>query len=167
MEESNKPKFVDLYVKWNEQGELRENLQVISMLIKSGFTEKHIAKYYQISVENLKQLKKQYFDFAYAFDKDNIDILVQCFKTLIKVSKGYTKKIPRKQFYKNRKGEDKYTLTETDVWYEPDVKSVTYVLEKFFGSQWRNDSEVLKLAEKKIDDKKEQWINGYSDVECR
>ena len=165
MEESNKTKFVDLYLKWNESGQLRDNLQIISMLIKSGFTEKHIAKYYQVSIENLRELKKKYFDFAYAFDKDNIEIMVQTFKTLIKLSQGYSKKIPRKQFYKNRKGEEKATVTETEVWYEPDLKSITYVLEKFYGNHWRNDSEVLKLAEKKIDDKKERWINGNSNDE--
>ena len=64
---------------------------------------------------------------------------------------------------KNRKGEEKATITETEVWYEPDLKSITYVLEKFYGNHWRNDSEVLRLAEKKIDDKKEQWINGNID----
>lgn len=164
MEES-KPKFVDLYVKWNEQGDLKINLQVISMLVKDGLTEKQIARYYQISLENLKELKKKYFDFAYAFDKDNIEIKVQTFKVLLMVSQGYSKKIPRKQFYKNRKGEDKYTLTETEVWYEPDIKSLTYILEKFYGKKWRNDSEVLRIAEKKIDDKKEQWKNGNFDDE--
>lgn len=165
MEESNKTKFVDLYVKWNEQGQLKVNLQVISMLVKSGLTEKQIAKYYHVSTDNIKELKKKYFDFAYAFDKDNIEIMVQTFKTLITLSQGYSKKIPRKQFYKNRKGEEKATITETDVWYEPDLKAITYVLEKFYGTQWRNDSEVLRLAEKKIDDKKEKWINGNSDDE--
>lgn len=116
MEESNKTKFVDLYLKWNEQGQLKINLQVISMLIKSGLTEKQIAKYYHIPTDNLKDLKKKYFDFAYAFDKDNIEIMVQTFKTLITLSQGYTKKIPRKQSYKNRKGKEKATITETYVY---------------------------------------------------
>ncbi len=48
MEESNNLKYVDLYIKWNEQGQLRENLQVVSMPIKNGLTEKQIAKYYHV-----------------------------------------------------------------------------------------------------------------------
>ena len=59
MEESNKTKFVDLYLKWNEQGQLKVNLQVISMLVKSGLTEKQIAKYYHVSIDNIKELKKK------------------------------------------------------------------------------------------------------------
>ncbi|MDE5617325.1 MAG: hypothetical protein K2I36_00535 [Ureaplasma sp.] len=150
----------DLYTKWNEEGQLQENLIIISMLVKSGITERQIAKYYLISFDEIKLLKKKYFDFAYALDKDNICELVECFKTLKQVAHGYSKKIPRKQFYKNRKGEDKATLQEVDAWFEPDVKSVQYILEKFFGPNWRNDSETLKLAEKKIASKKEEWSNG-------
>ena len=163
MEESKK--FIDLYVKWNEEGKLKDNLLVLSMIVKSGCSDKQIARYYGVSLENLKELKKKYPEFAYAFDKDNINLMVENFKTLLTIARGYSKKIPRKQFYKNKKGEDKYTLTETDIWYEPDVKSVTYILEKFFGPQWRYDSELLKLQEKKIDDKKERWKNGNSNDE--
>lgn len=150
----------DLYVLWNQQGTLKDNLIVISMLVKAGITEKQICKFYEITIENFKWLKKKYFDFAYAFDKDNINELVECFKTLRQMAHGYTKKIPRKQYYKNRKGEDKYTLQEVEAWFEPDLKSTTYILEKFFGPKWRNDSEVLKIAERKIESKKEEWTNG-------
>lgn len=152
--------YKDLYVQWNQEGTFKDNLIVISMLVKANITEKQICKFYQISIDNLKWLKKKYFDFAYAFDKDNITELVECFKTLRQVAHGYSKKVPRKQYYKNRKGEDKYTLQEVEAWFEPDLKSTTYILEKLFGANWRNDSEVLKIAERKIETKREEWSNG-------
>lgn len=64
--------YKDLYLAWNQEGTLKDNLIVISMLVKANIAEKQICKFYQISIDNLKWLKKKYFDFAYAFDKDNI-----------------------------------------------------------------------------------------------
>lgn len=32
----------DLYMKWNQEGTLKENLEMISMLVKAGVTESQI-----------------------------------------------------------------------------------------------------------------------------
>ena len=52
MEESKK--FIDLYVKWNEEGKLKDNLLVLSMIVKSGCSDKQIARYYDSYFEHHK-----------------------------------------------------------------------------------------------------------------
>lgn len=150
----------DLFMKWNEEGSVQENLEILTMLVRAGSSDKQIAKFYGLKVKELKALKKKYFEFSYAFEKDNINLMANAFKTLRMKAFGYSRKIPRKIFYKNKRGEDKYTVQETEVYIEPDVKAVQYLLEKFYGPDWRTDSEVLKIQEIRMQEKKEEWLNN-------
>lgn len=154
----------DLYVSWNESGTLKEWLGVISLLVKSGVSDKDIADYFKISVREFKELKKKYKNLDYATSPNNVSEMVECFKTLRNIAYGYTRKVPRKVAYKNKKGQDTYSVSEQEVYYPPNPSSVEYILDKFFGTQWRKDVEQLELQKKKLEAKKEEWTkDGNSD----
>lgn len=87
----------DIYLSWNEHGNLQEMLAVISMLVKSGISEKPIAKALGISVTEYRKLCKEHPDLLKANDPEDIGEMIACFKTLRKIAHGYTQENNQKE----------------------------------------------------------------------
>jgi len=151
----------DLYLAWTESGKFKDNLSTISLMIKSGVTEVQIAKYFEMSVKEYRDLRKKYPDVAYASSPDNIAEMVNCIRDLVKIAHGYYTKSTRKQMYKTKKGEDKYSINEFELYHEPNANVLIYLLDKFYGSKWRDDAISLALQKEKIN-QKEVWDDGSS-----
>lgn len=151
----------DLYLAWTESGKLKDNLAIISLLIKAGVTEAQIAKYLEISLKDYKEMKKAHADVAYANAPDNIWEMTNCIRDLVKIGHGYSTKSFRKQVYKGKKGEDKYSINEFELYHEPNANVLIYILDKFYGPKWRDDAISLELRKEKLD-QKEEWNSGSS-----
>ncbi len=150
----------DIYLSWNEHGNLQEMLAVISMLVKSGISEKPIAKALGISVTEYRKLCKEYPDLLKANDPEDIGEMIACFKTLRKIAHGYTKKTIRKNYYTGKKQEQKYCVEEIETFVDPNPQAVLYILEKFYGSTWSKNAEQIELQKEKMNKNTEVWSNG-------
>lgn len=147
----------DLYRKWQAEGKLQENLDMISMLVLAHATETQICDYLDIKIKDYRELKTNHIDLKQASDPTNIRILAKCLKTLKDVATGYYKTNKRKLVYQNKKGVDKATFEENEVWHEPNPATVFYLMEKLYGSAWATNAEMIDLQKKKIESNKEEW----------
>lgn len=155
----------DIYLSWNEHGNLQEMLAVISMLVKTGVTEKTIASALNITVTEYRKICKEHPDLMRANDPSDITEMIACFKTLRKIAHGYTKKTIRKNYYTGKKQEQKYCIEEIETFVDPDPNAVQYILEKFYGPTWAKNAEQIELQREKMKNT-EVWGNGNQDDGC-
>lgn len=149
----------NMFLQWSEVGTLDEHLMDISMLIMQGRSKKDIAKVYKVTLTEVTFLINQYPDFKKAFDPENNELMVRCFKSLRKLAFGFRDKRTTKDVYKDKKGNDKVHYTEAEVIFPPDRPSLVYLLSKFYGPEWEENAESLKITQKKLE-MVEEWSNA-------
>jgi len=147
----------DLYRKWQAEGKLQENLNTISMLVLAKATEQQICEYLNIKVKDYRELITNHIDLKQANDPTNVRILARCLNSLIDVATGYYKTNKRKLVYQNKRGVDKATFEESEIWHDPNPQTAQYILEKFYGPEWASNSEAIAIQKKKLEANKEEW----------
>ena len=149
----------DKYLEWVEQGKLRQKLNATHILVKCDVKEADIAKYLDITVREYKKLKEKYPEFNKATDPTDPSELVEMVSILQEMAKGYVRTTQRRDYYTNKKGEEKFRKSEVDHFYPGNPIVLIYLLEKFYGTKWAKDFEKLQIARAKLESK-EEWNNG-------
>ena len=78
---------------------------------------------------------------------------------LQEMAKGYVRTTQRRDYYTNKKGEEKFRKSEVDHFYPGNPIVLIYLLEKFYGTKWAKDFEKLQIARTNLESK-EEWNNG-------
>ncbi len=152
----------DKYLLWVEQGNLNKKLNATRILTKVNIKEADIARYLDISVKEFRDLKAKYPEFSKAADPKDVSDLVDMVNTLYEIGKGYYRTTVRREYYSNRKDQNKYKKSESDNYYPGNPVVLIYLLEKMYGSKWAKDYEKIQLAKEKMESK-EEWTDGSTD----
>ena len=148
----------DKYLEWVEQGKLRQKLNATHILVKCDVKEVDIAKYLDITVKEYKKLKEKYPEFNKATDPTDPTEIVEMVTILQEMAKGYVRTTQRRDYYTNKKGEEKFKKSEVDHFYPGNPIVLIYLLEKFYGTKWAKDFEKLQITRAKLESK-EEWNN--------
>lgn len=149
----------DKYLQWVEQGKLKLKLNATHILVKCDVKEADIARYLDLTIKQYRELKEKYPEFKKAADPKDPSELVEMVTVLKEIGIGYTRTTQRRDYYTNKKGEEKYRKAEVDHFYPGNPIVLIYLLEKFYGTKWAKDFEKLQIAREKLESK-EEWSDG-------
>ena len=130
----------DIYQKWEESGDLKDNLAVIQSLSRQGYSQKQIAEEFNMSESTLKSLKRKYSAFFAALKKGRRHVVVIAENELIKRVKSgdtiaimYALKVYGGEFFQDQK--EFITLKRREVELKEkesgnDIETVKIILER-------------------------------------
>ena len=150
----------DAYDMWRDTGELPKVLAFITDCSKKLVNQGEICEHLGITEVTFSRLKKKHPEIQKAIDKAKLDLKEDLANALYKLATGYTLTEETQDIEDKGSGQaQKRKIHRTKKEIGPDFKAIVYLLTKKFGREYSQRFEDYELAERKIEEAKEEWLN--------
>lgn len=154
----------DTYEKWEAAGELPKILDYIRDCARKLVTQKEMCQALHIREDVFCNLKKRHPEIQRVQDEARFDLKRDLAGALYKKALGYEIIEETQDIEDSGKGQkQKRKIHRVKKQIPPDYKSILYLLTKTFGREYCERYEELQLAEKKLEQAREEW---NSENEC-
>lgn len=156
----------DIYETWRDTGQLPEIMTFISDCSKKLVTQGEMCEHLGINEAMFSRLKKRHPEIQFAMDKARMNLKEDLANSLYKLAMRYTFTKETQDIEGKGSGQaQKRKIHRTKKEIGPDFKAIVYLLTKKFGREYSQRFEDFQLAEKKIEEAKEEWLNEQQ-TEC-
>lgn len=157
----------DIYETWRDTGQLPEIMAFISDCSKKLVTQGEICQHLGVNEVTFSRLKKRHPEIQLAMDKARMNLKEDLANSLYKLAMGYTLTEETQDIEDKGSGQaQKRKIHRTKKEIGPDFKAIVYLLTKKFGREYSQRFEDFQLAEKKLEEAKEEWINEQQNQCC-
>jgi len=156
----------DIYDIWKESGQLDAVIAFIASCANKLVSQREMCEYLKINESTFSRLKKRHPDIQEAINKARLDLKKDLVDALVKKALGFELVEEEQWIEDGGKGEkQKRKIHRTKKQVPPDYKSIVYLLTKRYGKEFSERYEEIMLAEKKLEQAKEEWENGNRQAE--
>jgi len=156
----------DIYDMWRDTGDLPKVMAFITDCTKKLITQSEICEHLGINEATFSRLKKRHPEIQAAMNKAKLDLKDDLASALYKLAMGYTLTEETQDIEDKGSGQaQKRKIHRTKKEIGPDFKAIVYLLTKKFGREYSQRFEDYELAEKKLEQAKEEWLNEQQ-AEC-
>lgn len=157
----------DIFEMWAENGDLDRILDFIRDCSKKLVTQGEMCEHLGITETTFSKLKKKHPELQEAIDKSKLDLKKDLADAMYKLAMGYTLTEETQDIEDKGSGQSqKRKVHRTKKEIGPDFKAIVYLLTKKFGREYSQRYEDLQIAEKKIEEAKEEWLNEQQNQSC-
>lgn len=156
-----------MYEKWEESGELPKMLDYFRDCARKLVTQKEMCQALHIREDQFCSLKKKHPEIQKAQDEARFDLKRDLAGALYKKALGFETIEETQDIEDGGKGQkQKRKIHRVKKQVPPDYKSILYLLTKTFGREYSERYEELQMAEKKLEQAKEEWHSDGNENEC-
>lgn len=157
----------DIFEMWAENGDLDRILDFIRDCSRKLVTQGEMCEHLGITETTFSKLKKKHPELQQAIDKSKLDLKKDLADAMYKLAMGYTLTEETQDIEDKGSGQSqKRKVHRTKKEIGPDFKAIVYLLTKKFGREYSQRYEDLQIAEKKIEEAKEEWLNEQQNQSC-
>ena len=157
----------DIFEMWAENGDLDRILDFIRDCSRKLVTQGEMCEHLGITETTFSKLKKKHPELQEAIDKSKLDLKKDLADAMYKLAMGYTLIEETQDIEDKGSGQSqKRKVHRTKKEIGPDFKAIVYLLTKKFGREYSQRYEDLQIAEKKIEEAKEEWLNEQQNQSC-
>ncbi len=149
-------KVLDSFERWEQQGLLKDKLELIAKLVSKGYTNENIAKSLGISGKTLQKLKNKHVEFASAFNKGESELKETLLNSIYKKAIGYEYE-ETQQVYEENSGKPKKKVIKVKKYAQPCLTSARYLLIIKFGRDFNEKKDEISIMEKRVLNNNEIW----------
>lgn len=150
----------DVFEIWRDNGDLERILAFIRDCARKLVTQGEMCEHLGITETTFSKLKKKHPELQEAIDKSKLDLKKDLADAMYKLAMGYTLTEETQDIEDKGSGQSqKRKVHRTKKEIGPDFKAIVYLLTKKFGREYSQRYEDLQIAEKKIEEAKEEWLN--------
>lgn len=165
--ENGMKKKKDLYEIWEQTGELPKMLDYIRDCSRKLITQKEMCEALHIREDHFCMLKKRHPEIQKAQNEARFDLKRDLAGALYKKALGFESIEETQDIEDGGKGQkQKRKIHRVKKQIPPDYKSILYLLTKTFGREYSERYEEIQMAEKKLEQAKEEWNNSGNENEC-
>lgn len=156
----------DMYTKWLENGDLPKMMEFFKECSRKLVTQREMCEFLGITENTFYQLKQRHPDIQEAMDKARFDLKNDLMGAMYKKAVGYETIEETQDIEDTGKGQkQKRKIHRVKKQIGPDYKAIVYLMTKKYGKEYSERYEELMLAEKKIEESKEEWkSNGNEEI---
>lgn len=150
----------DLYEMWRDTGQLPQIMTFITECSKKLVTQAEMCAHLGITETTFSRLKKRHPEIKEAMEKARMNLKEDLASALYKLAMGYTLTEETQDIEDKGQGQpQKRKIHRTKKEIGPDFKAIVYLLTKKFGREYSQRFEDFQIAEKKMAEAKEEWLN--------
>lgn len=145
-----------IYRNWVETGKLPEVLAFISECAKKLVSQKEMCQVLKINANTFSSMKREHPDIQEAIDKAKYELKRDLASAMYRKAVGY-ETVEEDQYIVDKGGQQVKKVHRTKKQVGPDYKALTYLLTKYFGKEYAERYEEMRLMERKMKNTEEKW----------
>lgn len=151
----------DTYEMWLDSGKWPEIQAFIAECSKKLVTQREMCERLSIDEATFSRLKKRHPEIGQVMESARVNLKMDLVGAMYKRAVGF-ETVDEEQIVedKGRGSPPRRKVTKTTKQVPPDYKALVYLLSRHFGREFSDRSEELKLAEQKMKENQEEWMNG-------